>query len=95
MALKTDFVYSTESEPHRVRTKKILKQFPQIRNLIGKNPLTILVIIGLVGSMIGVSWLVRDQSWWVVFAAAYLCGAFVNHALFLMIHEFITMSIDS
>src|ERR1700743_2257151 len=87
MINKTDFVYSEESEPHRVRTKKILKQFPQIRSLIGKNPLTIFVIIGLVGSMVGVSWLVRDQSWWVFFAAAYLFGAFVNHALFVMIHE--------
>jgi len=87
MATKTDFVYSTESEPHRVRTKKILKQHPEVRNLIGKNPLTILVIVALVGSMIGVSWLVRDQSWWVVFLAAYLYGAFVNHALFVMIHE--------
>jgi len=87
MAFRTDFVHSHESEPHRVRTKKILKQFPQIRGLIGKNPLTMVVIMGLVGSMIGVAWLVRDQSWWIVFAAAYLFGAFVNHALFVMIHE--------
>src|ERR1700751_1875194 len=87
MAFKTDFVHSTESEPHRIRTKKILKQHPQVRNLIGKNPLTMFAILGLVGSMILVSWLVRDQSWWIVFAAAYLFGAFVNHSLFVMIHE--------
>src|ERR1700744_956640 len=87
MDRRTDFVHSTESEPHRIRTKKILKQFPETRNLIGKNPLTIFAIIGLVGSMIGVAWLVRDQSWWIVFAAAFLFGAFVNHALFVMIHE--------
>jgi len=84
---RTDFVYSTEAEPHRVRTKKILKQFPEVRSLIGKNPLTFLVILGIVGSMIGISWLVRDQSWWIIFAAAYLYGAFANHALFVMIHE--------
>lgn len=87
IAKKRDFIYSKESEPHHTRTKQILQQFPQLRNLIGKNPLTIFVIIGLVGSMIGLSWLVRDQSWWIVIGAAYLYGAFANHALFVMIHE--------
>ncbi|MBS1531442.1 MAG: fatty acid desaturase [Bacteroidetes bacterium] len=87
MATKTDFIYSTESEPHRIRTKKILKQHPQVRDLIGKNPLTIFAILGLVGSMIALAWLLRDQSWWIVFAAAYCYGAFANHALFVMIHE--------
>ncbi len=48
MAQKTDFIYSTESEPHRIRTKKILKQFPGLRDLIGKNPNTIFAITGLV-----------------------------------------------
>ena len=74
MIKRTDFVYSQESEPHRIRTKKILKQFPHLRNLIGKNPLTMLAIIGLVGFMVGMAWLVREQSWWVIFGAAYLLG---------------------
>jgi len=87
MIKRTDFIYSAESEPHRTRTKKILKQFPQLRNLIGKNPLTMFAIIGLVGSMIALSWLVRDQSWWIIFGVAYFYGAFANHALFVMIHE--------
>jgi sphingolipid delta-4 desaturase len=44
-------------------------------------------IIGLVTFMVGMAWLVRDQSWWIVFGAAYLLGAFANHSLFVMIHE--------
>ena len=87
MNRREDFFYSEQSEPHRIRTKKILKQFPQSRDLIGKNPYTILVIIGLVSSMVAIAWLVRDQSWWIIFGAAYLYGAFANHALFVMIHE--------
>jgi len=87
MINKTDFVYSQVSEPHRTRTKQILKQFPQMRNLIGKNPLTIFAIIGLVAFQVGLAWLVRDQSWWIIFGAAYLLGAFADHALFVMIHE--------
>jgi len=87
MAKKTDFIYSTESEPHRIRTKKILKQFPGLRTLIGKNPNTIFAIIGLVLFQVVGAYLLRDQSWWLVFAAAYLLGAFADHALFVMIHE--------
>src|SRR3954452_21947105 len=87
MARKTDFIYSTESEPHRIRTKKILKQFPNLRNLIGKNPTTIFAIVGLVLFQLVGAYLVRDQSWWLVFGAAYLLGAFADHALFVMIHE--------
>ena len=70
-----------------MRTKKILKQFPQMRNLIGKNPATIFAIIGLVAFQVVLAWLLRDQSWWWVFGAAYLLGAFADHALFVMIHE--------
>jgi len=87
MTNRTDFVYSQVSEPHRVRTKLILKQFPQLRNLIGKNPLTILAIIGLVVFQVALAWFVHDRSWWYVFGAAYLLGAFADHALFVMIHE--------
>lgn len=87
MIKKTDFIYSAESEPHRIRTKKMLKEFPHIRNLIGKNPNTIFAIIGIVAFMIALAWLLRDQSWWAIFAAAYFVGAFADHALFVLIHE--------
>lgn len=87
MTKRKDFVYSTASEPHRIRTKEILKQHPDIRKLIGKNPLTIFAIIGLVSFQVVGAWLLRDQSWWLVFGAAYLLGAFADHALFVMIHE--------
>lgn len=83
----TDFVHSAQPEPHRIRTKEILKQHPEIRNLIGKNPKTFWAILGLVSFQIVMAWLVRDQSWWIVLGAAYLLGAFADHALFVMIHE--------
>src|SRR5580704_8737641 len=87
MPVKHDFVYSTECEPHRIRTKQILKQHPEIRGLIGKNPKTILAIFGIVAFQVILAWLVSKQSWWIVFGAAYLLGAFADHALFVMIHE--------
>lgn len=87
MAKKTDFVYSQASEPHRIRTKDILKQYPNLRTLIGKNPNTIFAIIGLVSLQVALAWFLRDQSWWLIFGVAYLVGAFADHALFVMIHE--------
>lgn len=87
MAKRTDFVYSAESEPHRIRTKKMLKEHPQIRQLIGKNPKTIFAIAGIVLFQVVGAFLLKDQAWWLVFVAAYALGAFADHALFVMIHE--------
>src|SRR5476651_1822004 len=87
MIKRSDFIYSLVAEPHRTRTKQILKQFPHLRKLIGKNPNTIFAIIGLVAFQVVLAWFLRDQSWWFVFGAAYLLGAFADHALFVMIHE--------
>jgi len=81
------FRYATGPEPHRLRTREIMVKHPDVRGLIGKNPVTILAILGLVGGMVAGAWLVRDVSWWIVVLAAYLGGAFANHALFVMIHE--------
>lgn len=87
MQQANDFIYSDACEPHRIRTKAILQEHPSIRKLIGKNPLTILAIIGLVLFQLAMSWLVSDLSWWLVVGAAYLLGAFADHSLFVMIHE--------
>ena len=87
MKQQNSFVFSESSEPHRLRTKEILKQHPHIRKLIGKNPNTIFAIFGLVALQIVLAWFVADKSWWIVVGVAYLIGAFADHALFVMIHE--------
>ncbi len=87
MSLQKSFVYSNSPEPHRLRTKEILKENPAIRKLIGKNPFSFFIILFLVALQIGLSWFLVNQSWWMVFGAAYLIGAFADHALFVMVHE--------
>lgn len=81
------FVWSEESEPHRKRTREILKQHPEIKELIGRNPYTFLVILLAVGIQLGLAWYLKDQSWWWIFGVAYLIGAFASHTLFVCIHE--------
>lgn len=87
MAEFTDFNWSEDSEPHRKRTREIIRKHPEIRELIGRNPYTIFVIFLCVGIQLGLAYVLRDQSWWWVFPAAYLIGAFACHTLFVCIHE--------
>lgn len=82
-----DFTWSQEPNPHHVRVRQILKQHPEMKELIGKNPYTIFMIIGLVSAQVVISYFVSDVSWWLVFLAAYAVGAFISHALWVMIHE--------
>jgi sphingolipid delta-4 desaturase len=84
---QTDFVYSVEQEPHRTRTKVILKEHPEVRNLIGKNPYTFLVILGVVALQLTLAYVLKDQAWWMILLVAYCVGAFADHALFVTIHE--------
>ncbi|MDR0793148.1 MAG: fatty acid desaturase [Chitinophagaceae bacterium] len=87
MTKKTAFVWSDECEPHKNRTKKIISEYPEIRNLIGRNPYTLLVILFCVGLQIAIAWFVQDRSWWWVFLLGYVVGAFACHTLFICIHE--------
>lgn len=81
------FRFSNAPEPHRGRTREIMVKHPAVKTLITRNPFTMFVILGLVGGMVAGAWLVKDSSWWIVVGAAWLLGAFANHALFVMIHE--------
>ncbi|MBO0937226.1 fatty acid desaturase [Fibrella sp. HMF5335] len=86
--LVNDFTYSTKAEPHRMRTRQIMKAHPEVKKLIGqKNPVTFWVALGCVAMLIGMAWLLRDQSWWLIVAAAWFIGAFPAHTLFICIHE--------
>lgn len=85
--MKKDFIFSQQPEPHRIRTKEILKSHPRIRELIGKNPSSFYVILGLVLLMTGLAGFLADKSWWWILGLAYFVGAFADHALFVMIHE--------
>jgi len=87
MSKLTGFKWSTDSEPHKMRTKEIIAEHPEIRKLIGKNPYTFFVILFCVAFQLTLSWLLRDQSWWLILAVAYFGGAFACHTLFVCIHE--------
>lgn len=82
-----DFNHSHEAEPHIARCKEIIKKYPEIKKLMGRNPNTIWYIFGIVGLQFAVAFMVSGLPWYLVLAVAWLVGAFANHALFVLIHE--------
>ena len=84
---ETKFHFITGEEPHRERTRKIIAEHPEVRNLIGKNPVTVIAVIGLVSGIVFASYLLRESPWWLILIAAYTIGAVIDHALFVMVHE--------
>lgn len=82
-----DFRHASGPEPHRARTKEILQEHPEIRTLISRNPASFSFIFLLVILQTTLAWLLADAAWWMVFVAAYLIGAFLDHGLFVLIHE--------
>lgn len=83
-----DFTYSATEEPHIQRTKDIINKYPEIKKLMGRHPATFIYALAIVIFQIGMAYLLRDQAWWLVLIAAYCVGAFANHGLFVLIHEF-------
>ena len=86
-ATQTDFAHSAAPEPHRSRTKDLLRRHPEIRALIGPSRVTFWYTVVIVALQFGVAWFVATQSWWLLVALAYTVGAFASHALFVVIHE--------
>ena len=71
----------------RNRSREILRRHPEVRELIGTNPLTLGWTVALVAGQVALAALALRLSWWLVFGMAFCVGAFANHALFVVIHE--------
>jgi sphingolipid delta-4 desaturase len=77
-------------DTHSARAKAILKAHPEIRQLIGRNPWTAAITAAYVGTQIALAvgfGLAGLQYWWLALIVAYGFGAFLNHALYVVIHD--------
>ncbi len=84
---RKDFSFSDMVEPHKQRTKDILKSHPEVRSLIGRNPLSLLIIVFVVSLQTSIAILLSGQQFWMALIIAYLVGAVANHCLYVLIHE--------
>jgi sphingolipid delta-4 desaturase len=84
---KAAYFRVTDPEPHVGRTKEILKKYPEIRTLFGHTPSTSLWVASLVPLQFFLAVTLENAAWWVVILAAWFLGAFIEHALFVIIHD--------
>ena len=87
MSMAFDVVEPPGPPTHRQRARAILSDHPEVRDLVGRNPWSAVWVTLLVAVQWLAAWLVHDVWWPWILVAAYLFGAFVNHALYVMIHE--------
>jgi len=74
-------------EPHRARTRALLRAHPEIKRLFGPTRWTVPLTVALVAAQLGVAGLVSLGPWWVAPLAAFGVGAFLAQALYAVLHE--------
>lgn len=72
---------------HDERRKRLLAEHPEVRRLVGFNRWTGLAVIGCVALQFTLAWAVGGLPWWAVVVLAYLVGAFISHAIGVLIHD--------
>ncbi|GAA3902102.1 hypothetical protein GCM10022276_21030 [Sphingomonas limnosediminicola] len=89
-ASNAEFTQSDKPLPHRERAKRILATHPDVRRLFGRDRWSALWTVLLVALQvgIGIGLALLKAPWWAIVAAAYAFGAFPNHALFVLIHDY-------
>jgi len=85
--MPTDFTHATTREPHGDRAQAILRAHPDVRRYVGKNPASLIIVVGLVLVQLSLAAWLQHRPWWVMLLCAYFVGAFVNHGLLVMVHE--------
>jgi len=85
--MRNGFALTDGVNPHIQRGREIIKRHPEVRRYVAPYPLSAACIVGVVGVQVGIAYLLSGTSWLWVVVCAYLVGAFVSHALFVLIHE--------
>ncbi|EPQ28704.1 uncharacterized protein PFL1_04007 [Pseudozyma flocculosa PF-1] len=87
----SDFLWMHTEEPHRSRRMAILRAHPEVRNLMGHEPLTKYVSFGVLALQVGLAVMVSQLGWHPLslkfLALAYVVGGTANQNTFLAIHE--------
>ncbi|KAL8152164.1 hypothetical protein V2J09_009924 [Rumex salicifolius] len=88
VAMANDFFWSYTDEPHASRRRKILSQYPQIKDLFGPDHFAFLkIFLAVFIQLATATFFLCDASWKKILIVAYFFGSFLNHNLFLAIHE--------
>lgn len=87
VAVAAGFTYVSYPHPHVDRARQILAAHPEVRTLAGPLPATAAWTALLVAAQISVAVLVGTRAWYVWLPVAYIIGATIDHALWVLIHD--------
>ncbi len=91
--MDNNFHQADFDQPHPERTRAIMKAHPEIRNLIGRNPYTALIMLFVLTLQTGIAYLMGENHglgfdwWWLSLIIAFGVGAFANHCMYVIIHD--------
>jgi sphingolipid delta-4 desaturase len=81
------YVFVEERHPHTRRARAILKDHPEVKKLFGSEPRSIYWGLFLVATQLTVAVAIRDWTWLPTLVLAYVFGAVIHHALWVLTHE--------
>lgn len=88
--MENHFHESPVDQPHPQRTKELIKKYPEIKKLMGKNPYTALIMLFVLSLQVSIAYWMGSMGmsyWWLSFIVAFAVGAFANHCMYVIIHE--------
>lgn len=84
----SEFVWVGSDEPHATRRRLILAKYPQIRSLMGVDPMFKWTVTGIVLWQCLLLYILKDvDNFWLLFLMAYFFIGSANHTLSLAVHE--------
>src|SRR4051812_24897555 len=88
--MASPFFDSPLDQPHPARTRALIKAHPEVRQLMGRNPWTAAIAVGIVTVQTALAFFFGQLGasyWWLSLVVAYLLGAFANHTNYVIIHD--------
>jgi sphingolipid delta-4 desaturase len=84
---RDDYIHVTSVQQHTWRRREILRTHPEVRALAGPLPSTAAWVVALVVAQLALGLTLARVPWWLWLPLAYVVGATIDHALWVLIHE--------
>jgi sphingolipid delta-4 desaturase len=84
---RADYIHVARVQQHTTRRRDILQAHPEVRELAGPDASSAAWVVGLVAAQFGLAFLVGAARWYIWLPVAYIVGATIDHALWVLIHE--------
>lgn len=83
-----NYYWVSSKEPHAIRRKAILKAHPEVKKLMGHEPLTKYLVTAVMALQLSLAYYFRNRGHWsLMLLVAYVVGATCTDNMFLAVHE--------